>query len=96
MRANNLCLSASGLTFPEGITDPNLLEIQVKQAMAASAERVILLMDSSKFGQRSLATVLPLEQVAFLVTDEGTPQEAIVQLQAAGIDIHVVESTQEH
>lgn len=94
MRANNLFLSASGLTFPEGITDPNLLEIQVKQAMATSAERIILLMDSSKFGQRSLATVLPLEQVALLVTDAGTPQAAIAQLQAAGVDVHVVENAE--
>lgn len=53
-------------------------------------------MDSSKLGQRSLAMVLPLEQVALLVTDEGTPQAAILQLQAAGIDIHVVESAREN
>ncbi len=88
--ASTLFLGASGLAFPEGITDPSPLEIQVKQAMAASAGRVVLLLDSSKFGVRSLSPILPLEQVAVLVTDNGAPEADLVRLRAQGIDVHVV------
>jgi DeoR/GlpR family transcriptional regulator of sugar metabolism len=55
-------LSATGLTLAEGITDVSLLEIQVKRVMAASADRVIFLLDSSKFGVRSLARIVPLRK----------------------------------
>lgn len=73
VRANTLFLSATGLTLPEGITDPNPLEIDVKRAMAASVERVVLLMDSTKFGVRSLSPVLPLDRIHVLITNDDIP-----------------------
>ncbi|MBE7558609.1 DeoR/GlpR transcriptional regulator [bacterium] len=40
-RAHIFFLSATGLAWPEGITDPNPLEIEVKRSMAAGANRRI-------------------------------------------------------
>lgn len=91
VRAGTLFLGATGLAFPEGITDPSPLEIQVKQAMAASAARVVLLLDSSKFGVRSLAPILPLSSIAVLVTDAAAPQADVQRLRAEGIEVHLVE-----
>lgn len=90
IRSTTLFLSATGLAFPEGITDPNPLEIQVKRAMVMSASRVVLLMDSSKFGARSLLPVIPLEQVQAIVTDKGAPEEDMEKLRSMGISVHVV------
>ena len=89
VRANTLFLSATGMAFPEGITDPNPFEIQVKRAMVESASRVVLLLDSSKFGLRSLLPVIPLEQVYALVTDKGAPVEELDKLRSKGIEVHV-------
>jgi DeoR/GlpR family transcriptional regulator of sugar metabolism len=91
LRARTLFLSATGFTLPEGLTDPNPLENQVKVAMAASAERVIALVDSSKFGQRSLARVVPLDTIQTLITDAEAPGDTLDALRAAGIDVHVAE-----
>ncbi|HXF60621.1 MAG TPA: DeoR/GlpR family DNA-binding transcription regulator [Caldilineaceae bacterium] len=88
LRAGVLFLGATGLAFPEGITDPNPLEIQVKQAMAASAERVVLLLDSSKFGVRSLLPILPLERISVVVTDAAAPAADVERLRAQGIEVH--------
>ena len=74
VRANTLFLSATGLTLPDGITDPNPLETEVKRAMAASVERVVLLLDSTKFGVRSLSPVLPLDRIQVLITNEDMPE----------------------
>ena len=41
MHAHTLFLSATGLTLREGVTDPKMLETQVKRAMVASAGRVM-------------------------------------------------------
>jgi len=82
-------VSGSGLSIENGLTDPNLLEIQVKRAMWNSSEQTILLMDSSKFGKNSLASILLLESIDTLVTDQGAPQEMLDGLSELGIDIHI-------
>ncbi len=87
IRARTLFLSATGLALPEGITDPNPLETQVKRAMVQSASRVILLLDSSKFGVRSLMPVIPLEQVHAIITDAAAPGGLVDDLLAAGIQV---------
>lgn len=89
IRAHTFFLGATALAFPEGITDPNPLEIQIKQAMAASAARIVVLIDSSKFGMHSLSRILPLESIHTLVTDSGAPKDDLDRLRAIGIDVHV-------
>ena len=91
LRAHTFFLSCTGLTFPEGITDPSLLEIQVKRAMADSAGRIVLLIDSTKFGARSLAPILPLDRIQAVVTDARAPQLDIDRLREMGIDVFIAE-----
>lgn len=90
VRAHTLFLSATGITVDSGISDPNVLEIQVKRAMISSAERVVLLMDSSKFGVRSLKEVTPINNIDTLITDKQPDDDYIEWLQAANIELHVV------
>ena len=90
LRTRRLFLSATGLAFPEGITDPNVLEIQVKRAMAKSAGQMILLLDSSKFGLRSLSPIIPLEKIDVLVTDSGAPEEYVEELGRREIEVRLV------
>ena len=90
-RGRTFFLGASGLVFPDGITDPNPLEIQVKRAMADAAEQIVLLLDSSKMGRRSLSTTLPLERVDCVVTDEGISDAYAERLRDAGVEVFVAE-----
>ena len=85
--AHRLFLSATGLTLREGITDPNILEIQVKRAMVGSAQEVVALMDSSKFGMRSLMKVIDWSEVHTLVTDDGAPAEMLDGIRAQGVEV---------
>jgi DeoR/GlpR family transcriptional regulator of sugar metabolism len=89
IRAHTLFLCATGITLEDGITDPSQLEIQVKRAMHKSAERTILLMDSSKFGLRSLTQIIPLAEIDSLVTDPGAPQDVLDELGAQGLKIQI-------
>jgi DeoR/GlpR family transcriptional regulator of sugar metabolism len=90
LSAHTLFLGATGLSLPEGITDPNPLEIQIKRAMAASAARIVLLIDSSKFGVRSLLPIVSLTAVDEIVTDDQAPADYVGQLREMGINVHVV------
>jgi len=67
-RATRLLMSATGLDAEAGVTDPNPQEIEVKQAMVASAKEVILLADRSKFGLVSLMQTVPWRRIDRLVT----------------------------
>ena len=88
--ANKLFLSATGLTFNAGFTDPSMLETQVKKAMKASADQVIMLLDSHKFGVKSLTTFLQADQINILVTDAAAPEDVLQTLRAKGVEIHIV------
>jgi DeoR/GlpR family transcriptional regulator of sugar metabolism len=87
--ANKLFLSATGLTLEAGITDPHMLETQVKKAMIASASKVIMLLNSSKFGVRSLMTVMNLDEIDVLITDSDSPPEMVEEIRARGVDVRI-------
>lgn len=93
MNARTCFLGATGFANPEGFTDPNPLEIQVKRAMAQSAERVVMLLDSSKFGVKSFTRILPTTEVDLVVTNADAPQSYRDQLAASGVEVRIVESS---
>ena len=86
---SKLFLSATGLTLETGVSDPSMLETQVKRAMIAAAGTVIVVMDSSKFGVKSLLTVLHVDEIDILVTDEGISDGFRQELVECGIDVRV-------
>jgi DeoR/GlpR family transcriptional regulator of sugar metabolism len=92
MRAKKLFISATGLTLDGGLTDPNPLEIQVKNTMRRSAEKTILLLDSSKFGTQSLTPIMSLHEIDVLITDPGAPTDILDELRQVGVDVHLAHS----
>ena len=90
LHVKRLFLSATGLTLQGGITDPQMLETQVKRAMIESAAEVIVMLDSTKFGARSLTRVLDFSEITLLITDEGAPAEILQGLRDRGVQIAVV------
>jgi DeoR/GlpR family transcriptional regulator of sugar metabolism len=88
--ANTAFLSALSFTVEAGFTDPNLMDTQVKKAMIRAAARTVILLDSSKIGNRSFAAVAQLDEVSALVTDGGVPQYVRDACEAAGVELHVV------
>jgi len=56
---------------PVGLTNSNHFELPLKRAMIDCAERVIVVADSSKFGNRALVRIASIEEIDLIVTDEG-------------------------
>ncbi len=90
INANRLFLSATGLTLEKGITDPNILETQVKRAMIESASEVVVMLDSSKFGRKSLMRVLEFPEIDHLITDWNAPQSLLDGLRQRDVDVQIV------
>ena len=91
--ARKLFLSGIGFTLDAGLTDPQMIDTQVKKAMIASADQVIVLVDSSKFGVKSFTRVIAAYDADILITDSGAPPEIIEDLRNHDVDVHVVGDT---
>ncbi|NBX29724.1 DeoR/GlpR transcriptional regulator [bacterium] len=63
-------LSAAGIA-DEGLFNAHLLLAETEQAMLKAAGRVIVVADSSKFGQKSLTLVSGLDKINVFVSDDG-------------------------
>ena len=64
---------------PDGtISNVNIEEVPIKQAMIQAANQTILLSDSTKFGTTAFAKVCELSDLSAIITDQGVP-EAFLQ-----------------
>ncbi|MBL8776810.1 MAG: DeoR/GlpR transcriptional regulator [Acidimicrobiales bacterium] len=61
--------SAAAVSPDRGALESTLEEAEVKRAIAAGAERVIVAVDASKLGRQAVAVGLQWEQIDVLVTD---------------------------
>ncbi len=87
LRADKLFLTVSGASLTFGLSHTNISEVTMKQAMIRSAREVILLADHTYFGQESVVQVAPLTVVDKLITDDGLPASARLDLTKLGIHI---------
>jgi DeoR/GlpR family transcriptional regulator of sugar metabolism len=90
LHVKRLFLSATGLTLQGGITDPQMLETQVKRTMIEAADEVIVMLDSTKFGARSLIRVLDFSEITLLIIDEDAPPEMLQGLRDRGVALAIV------
>lgn len=82
---------ARGVTVEEGLTDVNLDEVTMKQAMAERCRQVIGVVDCRKWGHVSAATFARLDQVNVLITDTEAPAALVQDIRAGGVDVILVE-----
>jgi len=88
LRASVCFLGATAFDAEAGPTDPNPMEIEVKRALAAISEKVVLLLDSKKFAtSRSVAVTIHPRRLHALVTDAPPPAEIARLLESNGVRI---------
>jgi DeoR/GlpR family transcriptional regulator of sugar metabolism len=88
MHADVAVMSAGGITL-EGLTNSHGLLIDIQLAMMRAAARVIMCLDHTKFGRRSVLPLCDLEPIDVIVTDSGAPAEMVEQLRQRGIEVIV-------
>ena len=77
--------SCSGFSLERGMTEVHLSEAQLKQKATKSAQSVIALVDSTKFGKEDLTPFAHLDQITHLITDSELSSDWIEKLTRAGI-----------
>ena len=82
-------MSTKGFQPTEGTFESSLVTMQIKRIIAQQCERMILLVDHSKFHQRALSKVLDVSQISDVITDDQTSAEDISTLRENGMVVHV-------
>lgn len=80
-------MAASGFGPDTGFMAGAFSECELKQAVIRKANKVVMLMDSSKVGKRLPFTFARLEEVDILVTDDKIDDTIAAQAQACGVTI---------
>ncbi|HIB36606.1 DeoR/GlpR family DNA-binding transcription regulator [Mesonia sp.] len=87
---NQLFIGVDGIDLDYGCTTTSLEEAALNQQMIASAQKTIVLADSSKFGKKSFGKICGLDSVHHIITDSGISQKVIDRIKLMGIKITVV------
>jgi DeoR/GlpR family transcriptional regulator of sugar metabolism len=71
-----LLMGVHGMDPVSGFTTPNLMEAEMNRAMVASADRLVVLADHTKWGVIGLSAFAALTDASMLVSDSGLTEEA--------------------
>ncbi len=89
LRTDVAFVGTNGLSVAHGLSTPDASEAAAKNAMIRSAQRVVVLADSSKIGHESTVRFGDLDQVDVLITDDGLRPDDRATLEAHDIEVVV-------
>jgi len=89
--AKRMFMGAQGIG-PLGLMEQDPLLIQAEQKLIGQADELIVLVDSSKFANRSSLVLCPLTRIDTIVTDEGIDDRSAAMLEAADVTLIVAQS----
>ncbi len=72
---DKLFLGVDGFDTIYGVSTPCVSEAQLNRVMVEIARETIVVTDSTKFGKRSLAFIVPLSEIDRVITDDGISEE---------------------
>jgi DeoR/GlpR family transcriptional regulator of sugar metabolism len=84
-------IGVGGVAARAGLTTTNLQEAQMMAEMIASAQRTIVVADSSKFGRSAFAHIVRLDGIGMLITDRNPEAELLDALAAAEVEVVVAD-----
>jgi DeoR/GlpR family transcriptional regulator of sugar metabolism len=82
-------LGVAGLSVRHGITELDDETAEVHRLMAERSEGLVVVADGSKLGSAAVATVLPVDAITTLVTDETAGATDLDALRVRGVDVVV-------
>jgi DeoR family transcriptional regulator of aga operon len=85
-----LFLGVDGIDLDFGISISNLPEAALNQKMIETAQKVVVVADSTKFDRRGLGRVCGLEQINSIITDNRISKSTVKAIEDKGIKVIIV------
>ena len=89
--ARRMFMGAQGVG-PLGLMEADPLLIRAEEKLMGQADELVVLVDSTKFEQRSSLVLCGLERISILITDEGLSDKAAAMLDASDVKLIVAPS----
>ena len=90
-RTDKLFLSAGGIDSKLGLTCYHDFHVVIKKALMESSKKIILVADSSKFGNITPSYYADLSDIDILITDGNIPEKYKELLSSLGIELLLAE-----
>lgn len=89
---SKLFIGVDGIDLDFGITTTNMMEASLNRVMMQTAQKTIVLADSSKFGRRGFSKIADMEDVDLIITDSRIPPSTALRLEEMGIEVTIADS----
>ena len=76
--------------MPEGLTDVEINEVQMKRSMVERCRRVVGVLDARKWGRVAAATFADLDQIDVVISDTAAPADLVDQVRQRQIRVLLV------
>lgn len=93
---SKLFIGVDGIDLDFGITTTDIRESDLNRAMMATAQKTIVLADSTKFRRRGFSKIADLEDVDMIVTDSNIPDKMAHAIEDRGVELHIVDVNGSH
>jgi len=90
IHTKTLFMSVAGIHDAQ-LYNQNLLLVQAEQQMMEHAQQIVLLADSSKFGQQALQRLCPLDKIDIVVTDSALSKDQQKQIRSANCQLIIAQ-----
>jgi DeoR/GlpR family transcriptional regulator of sugar metabolism len=88
--ADKLFLGVDGIDFELGLTTPNIYEAQTSRVMMEVSGEVILVVDASKFGRRSLGVISKVNEVNSIITTKKLSESELKKFADYDVEVFIV------
>ena len=85
-RASKAVLGIDGISISLGLTTQDV-HAPLKKAMMTYSDQVIIVADSTKLGRVSLVPVAMLDEIDYLVTDDGADPHMVKEIEGMGVKV---------
>jgi len=87
---DKLFIGTDGYNSKIGFTGKNLMRTETVKAMGESADKIVILTESSKFSERGVVSQFRAEEINYVLTDNNIPDEILESLKKEKVDVQMV------
>ncbi len=92
---SKLFLGVDGIDLDFGITTTDIREADLNKVMMHTAQKTIVLADSSKFRRRGFSKIANMDEIDLIITDRNIPDKIAQRIEDIGIELLVADDGQE-
>ena len=93
---SKLFIGVDGIDLNFGITTTDIREADLNKVMMRTAQKTIVLADSSKFRRRGFSKIANISDVDIIITDSNIPERIARAIEDIGVELKIVDQKEDN